>query len=374
MTRATLLRPTLLPGLTRLWRDRHTLQLGLDSTRAVLVEVANPRAVLLLDLLDGTHSERDVLDRAHRLRVDPDDARTLLAALRAAGLVVPAHTLLPANLAEPTRARLVDEADALALGATEATGTPAQALRRRRASRVVVTGAGRLGGPIAVALAQAGVGHVDPDLRGLVRPADLAGSGLLPDDVGRHTADAVVDAIARSAPDTLTGPVRRRRADLVVQVGADRPAALLAAGYARRRQPHLLVALRDGVPVVGPLVRPPVGPCLNCLDLHRTDRDPGWAGLAAQLAATDPPSACGVTTLLAAVAVATAEALAHLSGGPVETVGTAVEIVGAGRFRRRAWPPHHGCDCGRTGRWPPHRVPAGPHRSKGTVESVTMAG
>ncbi|MFB9543347.1 TOMM precursor leader peptide-binding protein [Micromonospora sagamiensis] len=354
MTRATLLRPTLLPGLTRLWRDRHTLQLGLDPARAVLLEVANPRAVRLLDLLDGAHSERHILDHATRIRVDRDDARSLLETLRAAGLVVAAHTLLPTGLADPDRARLSDEAGALALGAGDLPGTPAQVLRRRRAARVVVTGSGRLGGPVAVALAQAGVGHVDPDLGGRVRPADLVGTGLLPGDVGRHTAEAVADAIARTAAGTVTSPVRRRRADLVVQVGVDRPAALLAAGFARRRQPHLMLSLRDGVPVIGPLVRPPAGPCLNCLDRHRLDRDPAWPGLAAQLAGDDPTPACGVATLLAAVALATAEALSHVDGGTPETVGAAVEVGGAGRFRRRVWPPHPDCGCLGVRGDPPH--------------------
>lgn len=97
MSRPALPRPVLLPGLTRLWRDRHTLQLGLGSSRAVLVEVANPRAVRLLDLLDGSRSERLVLADAAGVDVRQDEARGLLDALRDAGLVVPAHTLLPAT-------------------------------------------------------------------------------------------------------------------------------------------------------------------------------------------------------------------------------------------------------------------------------------
>lgn len=345
MTRAALARPTLLPGLTRLWRDRHTLQLGLDPGRAVLLEVANPRAVRLLELLDGAHSERSILDHALKIQVGRDEARSLLDALRAAGLVVAAHTLLPQNLAEPARGRLAAEAGALALCAPELPASPAQVLRRRHTARVIVTGSGRLGAPVAVTLAQAGVGHVDPDLTGRVQPVDLVGTGLLPGDVGRPLAAAVADAVGRCAPGTETRPVRRGRADLVVQVGADRPAGLLAAGYAQRRQAHLMIALREGVPVIGPLVRPPVGPCLNCLDLHRLDRDPAWSTLAAQLAADRPGQACGATTLLAAVAYAAAEALAHLDGGTPETVGGAVEVSGAGRFRRRSWSSHPSCGC-----------------------------
>ncbi|MER6592978.1 hypothetical protein ABT214_14230, partial [Micromonospora purpureochromogenes] len=69
LSRPPLPRPTLLPGLTRLWRDRHTLQLGLDPGRAVLLEVADPRAARLLDLLDGSRSERGILADAAAARI-----------------------------------------------------------------------------------------------------------------------------------------------------------------------------------------------------------------------------------------------------------------------------------------------------------------
>ena len=87
----------------------------------------------LLDLLDGTRSERAVLTQAAAAQVTADDARTLLDALRDAGLLVPAHSLLPRDLAGPVRARLAAEAGALALAAARLPGTPAQVLRRRRA-------------------------------------------------------------------------------------------------------------------------------------------------------------------------------------------------------------------------------------------------
>ncbi|GAB3969751.1 hypothetical protein V1634_21570 [Plantactinospora veratri] len=356
MTRTVLPRPTLLPGLARLWRDRHTLQLGLDPRRAVLVEVANPSAGRLLDLLDGSRSERAVLDHAETINVSRDDARTLIDTLRAAGLVVAAQTLLPTDLPEPARQRLSAEAAALALHGRDSPGTPAQLLRRRAAARVVVTGQGRLAAPVAVTLAHAGVGQVHPDLRGQVRPADIVGGGgLLATDVRRPSAAAVADAIARSVPGTTTRAVRRGTADLVVQVGADRPAGLLAAGYAQQRQAHLLLTMRDGVPVVGPLVRAAGSPCLNCVDLHRRDRDPGWPGLAAQLAAGDGQEPCLTSTLVTAVGYAVGEVLTFLDGGTPETVGGAVEVTGAGRLRRRTWPPHPACGCTRRRRGTPSR-------------------
>ncbi|MDG4804864.1 TOMM precursor leader peptide-binding protein [Micromonospora sp. WMMD980] len=341
-----LIRPTLLPGLTRLWRDRRTLQLGVEPGPAVLVDISTPGVTHLLDLLDGTRSERAVLTAASAARVPAHEARALLEALRAAGLVVPAQTLLPRDLAGPPRARLVAEADALALAAPHLPGTPARLLRRRRSARVLVTGSGRLGAAVAVALAQAGVGHVVPDLSGPVRAGDLVGTGLPGTELGRPLAPAVCEALARCAPGTVTGPLRTARPDLVVQLGVGRPAELLAARHARRRQPHLLLDLRGGVPVVGPLVRPPAGPCLRCLDLHRRDRDPAWPALAAQLAADGGESPCTATTRLAATAFATAEALAQLDGGTPETLGAAVEVRAAGRLRRRRWSPHPSCGCG----------------------------
>jgi hypothetical protein len=346
------LRPTLLPGLVRVWRGSHTLQLGLDPARAVLVDLPDPGAARMLDLLDGSRSEQTVLAEASDGGVAIGDARELLTTLHAAGLVLAAPALLPTTLAGDERRRLIGESAALALRRTTdelVTGpAPAQILRRRSAARVVVAGRGRLGAGIAVALAEAGVRHVHPDLAGAVAPAELSGGPLRAADVGRPRAEAVTDAIHRASPETRTHPVRRTAPSLVVQLGHDQPVTLLAARHARRRQPHLAVTLREGVVVVGPFVPAAGGPCLNCLDLHRRERDAGWPEISARSDAATPEP-CGVATVLAATAYATAEALAFLDGRPVETLGAAVRITAPGRFRRRSWPPHPECGCATRG-------------------------
>lgn len=347
MTPSSLSRPTLLPGLSRLWRDGHTLQLGLDPTRAVLLEMPDPRAAHLLDLLDGAHSERLILARAGRLGLSVDDSRALIDSLRAAGLVVGARALLPGHLADEARRRLAAEATALALHGPARAATPAQVLRRRAGARVVLTGRSRLAAPVAVTLAESGVGHVFPDLPGRVTAAETAGGPLNPADARRPRALAVAEAVTRAAPGTAVGPVRRGHASIVVVLGHDRPAALLAAAYAQRREAHLALAVRDGVVVVGPLVTPAGSPCLNCLDLHRRDRDPAWPQVAAQLgpAGDEHAEPCTAPTLLAATAHAAAEVLAYLDDGPTATVGAALEISAPGCTRRRTWPPHPGCGC-----------------------------
>jgi hypothetical protein len=353
MTRTPLPRPTLIPGLPRIWRGPGELQIGLDPAHAVLLHLPDPRTAQVLDLLDGRRPERVVLLRAAELGVPPDDARALLDLLHAAGLVLPSAALLPATLPAETRHRLSGEAAALALDAaardsrgTRTASAPARVFRRRRAARVVISGRGRLGATIAVALAESGVGHVHPDLSGVVGPDELAGAPLQPADVGSPRRAAVAAAIQRTVPGTDVHGVRRMPASLVVQLAHDEPTTLVAAGHAGRRQPHLAVAIRDGAAVIGPLVTAGGTPCLSCLDLHRRERDAGWPG-ALPPANGDVAEPCAVTTLLAATAYATAEALAYLDGRTPETVGAAVEITAPGRFRRRTWPPHQDCDCRR---------------------------
>jgi bacteriocin biosynthesis cyclodehydratase domain-containing protein len=362
-------RPTLLPGLARAWRGPHTLQLGADSPRAISIDLPDPRVARMLDLLDGRRTERAVLTRIAADGSSAEDARVLLNALHAAGFVLPAADLLPPALPEAARQRLIGEATVLALDRPPDRPPPGQILRRRAAARIVITGTGRLAAPIAVALAEAGAGQIHADVAGAVLPSELPGGPLRSGDVGLPRAEAIAAAIRRAAPQTGTRAVRRGAATLVVQLGYAEPAALLAAAHAQRRQAHLVVALRDGSVVVGPLVRPGGGPCLNCLELHRRDRDPGRPAPAGPYSATAEP--CAVATLLAGTGYAVAEALAFLDGGSPATLGASVEIAAPGRTRRRTWAPHPDCRCGRR---PRRRTggPAPPERLK-AEPSVTMA-
>jgi hypothetical protein len=351
-------RPTLLPGLRRLWRDGHSLQLGTDPRRAVVLDFVDPATARVLDLLDGSRTERVVIREAAGLGVPAEAAEALLTALTGAGLLVGAHTLLPDDLIEPVRRRLATEVAALALMGSGA-GTPAEAVRRRAGAHVLVSGYGRLAAPIAAALAEAGVGHVDPALSGRATVADAGLGGILPTDAGRWRSTAAGEAVIRIAPGTDLGPLREGTATFVVQAGMHRPAELTALAYARRRVPHRCLELRDGLAVVGPLVPPAGSPCLNCLDLHRRDRDPAWPALAAQLSTgglstgSEAVAACSVTTALIAVGYATDEVLTFLDGGVPRTIGTTIEIAGPGRERRRTWPAHPRCGCAR------RPVPAG---------------
>lgn len=311
-------RPALLPGLRPMWRDRRTVQLGTDPELARVLELPHRSAARLLELLDGSRTERALVAEMGRLGMGPADVHAVLDTLAEAGLVVPAQTLMPAALPPGRREKLADEAAALALRRAETAGTPARVLQRRARARVIVAGTDRLARLVAAVLSDAGVGKV-----GLVA----------------SPGDAATVSTGGERPE---GTLRATDATFRVQVGY----AVSSRGT-RRRVPHLALAVRDGVAVVGPLVPAAGGPCLRCLDLHRTDRDPGWPALAAQLAAGPGRDPCPAATRLTAAGFAAAEALAYLDGAEPTTVGTTVEINGVRPWRRRTWTPHPACDCTR---------------------------
>ncbi|WP_117213190.1 hypothetical protein, partial [Allorhizocola rhizosphaerae] len=331
MSRSSLIpRPTLLPGLRPLWRDRHHVQLGTDPRQAVVLELPHPAAAKLFDMLDGSHTEPMIIAELARIGLPEDEAREVLAVLTGTGLVVAADTLMPPAVPAERRGRIAREAAALALRFRQRPASPATILHRRHTARVIIAGDGPVAAHLITTLAEAGVGTV-----GKVTEAG-------------DTAKPVISA-DRS-------PTVRADSAFVVQIGR-----LVDVGRrgARQRPPRLVFGVRDGVAIVGPLIPSDRGPCLRCLDLHRTDRDPAWPQLVAQLE-TDP-GPCAAATLMTAAGFAAAEVLTFIDGGDPTTIGTTVEIDGVAPWRRRTWTPHPACDCTPRTRpahdQPPHSTP-----------------
>ena len=316
MSQQTLTRPILLPGLRPLWRSPHAVQLGTDPGQAMVLEFPHPAAVQLLDLLDGSRTEHAIIAEMNRLGLSVDEARKLLGDLIEAGLVVSAHTLMPAALPPEIRDRMATEAAALALRFRERPATPATILRRRYDARVIIAGEGTLAALMITTLGEAGVG--------LVATITEPGGPAIP-----------VISVISGHP----SPRGEQAASFVVQIGWMARAPQRCA----RGLPHLAVGVRDGVAIVGPLVPADGGPCLRCIDFHRTDRDPAWPRLAAQLIRT--PAPCAAATLHTAAGFAVAEVLAYLDGGRPTTIGTTVEINGVAPWRRRMWTTHPKCGC-----------------------------
>jgi bacteriocin biosynthesis cyclodehydratase domain-containing protein len=117
--------------------------------------------------------------------------------------------------------------------------------------------------------------------------------------------------------------------------------------------PHLLVRVRDGTGLVGPMVVPGVTSCLRCADLHRSDHDSAWPAVAAQL--RDTVGTADRATVLATAALAVNQVdrvLRAIRGeglacpGPPPTLDTTLEFdVDASSIVARRWARHPRCSC-----------------------------
>jgi hypothetical protein len=391
------MRPALKPGLETVWRNRDTVQIGIDPRRAIAL-TGMRGAAGLLRLLDGSRDRHQVLAAAGDLGMDTTAADRVLTLLAAAGALddCPAggHAL-PAG----TRARLAPELATTSLARRDADGG-AGTLARRQAARVRVHGASRAGLWIAGLLSAAGVGLVlstgpaapRPGPAGTATPPPLgepgtttgqpstatsrtgtttgqpstatSGTGSLTGQPGTATSGTGSltgqPGTATSGTGSLTDrpgpaigrrPRPRRRPDLVILAdshGRELPGVL--AGHA---VPHLAASASEAIGVVGPLVLPGRSACLRCLDLARTERDPAWPLILAQLAgqATVDPLGCDTVLATMVAAQAAAQALAFLDQGAqaaaAVTNGTLELVLPGWQWRRRTWHPHPQCGCQR---------------------------
>ncbi|KWX20543.1 cyclodehydratase [Mycolicibacterium wolinskyi] len=116
---------------------------------------------------------------------------------------------------------------------------------------------------------------------------------------------------------------------------------------------HLPVRVRDGAGLVGPLVLPGVTSCLQCADLHRSDKDAAWPAVAAQLRGA--VGSANRATLLATAALALRQVdlviravgdAAAPATDPPPTLNTTLELDADGySIVARRWSRHPECPC-----------------------------
>ena len=345
------MRPVLKAGLLPVWRDRDTLQFGIDPRRAVALGGLGPAAAVI-SLLDGSRDRDHLIATAQAYGIPAEAVTQVLAVLAEAGVLDDFPLGLHASLPDRVRARLGPELATAALAYGDGDGG-ARILARRRAAFVRVHGAGRTGACLASFLAASGVGHVacaDPEP---AETADLTPAGLIEADLGEPRQDGAARAVERAAPDVRTrdnGAVP----DLVVLTRPTLPD--LTGGLMRDRVPHLAVWADEAIGVIGPLVRPGRSACLRCVYLRKADADPQWPKIVAQATfARARPQACDTVLAAMAAAFACAQALALIDRGPGTAVppevpvtvnGTLEVVLPDWQWRRRTWPPHPACSCG----------------------------
>lgn len=300
------MRPALKPGLLPVWRDRDTVQIGVDPRRAVAL-TGMGGASALLSLLDGSRDREDLLTAAACQGIPAGTTERVLTLLAAGGALVdaPAGPLgwLPLEL----RHRLRSELATASLAHDHGDGG-VRAVARRRSAFICIDGERRLARAIARVLASAGVGRI--------RFGTWTGRG-------------------------------RTQPDLVILAGHQpqpAPDHLVRAG-----QPHLAVMAGEAIGIIGPLVLPGRSACLRCLHYARAGSDRSWPLILAQLASRRPdPPACDAALTALVAAQAAAQVLAAIGASPALSPlanGTLEIVLPGWRWRRRSWQPHPDCPC-----------------------------
>jgi hypothetical protein len=341
------MRPALKVGLRPLWRDKETLQIGVDPRRARALTGLG-KAAAVVSLLDGSRETAEVVRTAEAYGIGQETVYQVIGLLSSAGVLDDFPARLRAALPDCLRARIGPELACAALAYRHADGG-AGVLSRRRAAFVRVYGAGRVGACVTTFLAASGVASVSCLDTGTAEAADVTPAGLGVADVGTSRAAGVARAVHRVAPEVCTANDARRLPDVAVITGQPDPVLLTA--LVRDRVPHLVVQADEAIGVVGPLVMPGHSACVRCVDLSKAARDPAWPTILAQACGAEAPAAtqaCGTVLAAGAAALAAAQALTLIDrvGAPAAANGTLEVVLPEWQWQRRGWPPHPACTCG----------------------------
>ncbi|MFE2978940.1 ThiF family adenylyltransferase [Streptomyces sp. NPDC059258] len=401
--------PMLKPALRRAWRGRNTVQFGVTPAHAVTLGPVDIATGSFLELLDGTRGLPLLHEEARALGLSEHHVDVLLRRLTEAGLLDDPRSAVPESDVLRRRAEVMDRQRPDVASLSVVRPEPGGGLRRmaaRRAMRVQVRGAGRVGASIASVLSGAGVGQVEVLDGGRTEPWDVAPGGLPPQSVGERRDVAARRLFHRSAP----GPAPRRArtgerggADsagdglagagpagaglagsagqppglsLIIVAPRDglavyAPVADTAGPWIASGTPHLYAGVIEATGVVGPLVLPGGTGCAGCLELHRADRDPQWPRMLAQWRSgrRGAVPACDLGLATAVAGLAAAHALAFLDGDLPACTGARWEAaLPLLDWRSEQIGPHADCSCGAAGG-------AGRERASGAVPAQdTMAG
>ncbi|WP_123455310.1 TOMM precursor leader peptide-binding protein [Streptomyces sp. PanSC19] len=392
--------PMVKPALRRAWRSLQCVQFGVAPAHAVVLDPVDQVTGAVLGLLDGTRGTALLRAEARALGLPDGRLEALLGRLESAGLLTDAATGRPGKAGpaagavdvalDPLRADLAS-LSVVHPGPERAAGT----LAARRALRVQVRGAGRVGTTVASLLAAAGVGSVEVLDSGRVEPWETAPGGLPAESVGERRATAARRLVTRwtrdpgrgtrppgrgaraggTGPDGRGGPAGAGRAggsrgrggrggageavgepglSLVVVtprdgLGAYVPDPLPAEPWISTGTPHLYAGVLEATGTVGPLVLPGGTACARCLQEELTDRDPVTPRLLAQWrsGAPHPLPACDLGLATAVAGLAAAHALAFLDGDLPASTGTRWEAsLPLLEWRAERLGPHPACPCG----------------------------
>ncbi|MFE2595335.1 ThiF family adenylyltransferase [Streptomyces sp. NPDC059396] len=361
--------PMVKPALRRAWRERQTVQFGVTPAHAVLVGPVDTATGSFLELLDGTRGLPLLRERARAMGLPDGLADSLVRRLSAAGVLDDPDEGGPAaeGLRKRTGAfdRLRPDLASLSVVHREP-GAGIRRLAARRAMRVQVRGAGRVGAAVAAVLAASGVGRVDVLDGGCAEEGDVAPGGLPAHSVGERRDVAARQLVRRSAPGRPPSAAEYGEScgegepglSLVIVAPRDGLAAYApdpatAEPWIATGTPHLYTGVIEATGLVGPLVLPGGTACAECVARARAERDPGWPRMLAQWRSghrTPAVPACDLGLATAVAGLAAAHALSFLDGDLPASTGARWEAsLPLLDWRAERVTPHPDCSCGAAG-------------------------
>lgn len=378
--------PMVKPALRRGWRDLNTVQFGMTPAHALTLGPVDTATGSFLDLLNGTRGPALLREEGHRMDLPEGHVDRVVERLARAGLLDDSRGGGPDADTLRRKPEVLDRLrpDLASLSLT--TSEPGDAIRHlaaRRALRVRVRGAGRVGAVLSGLLSGAGVGAVDVLDGGHVEPWDVAPGGLPAESIGARRDETARRVVRRAAPGRppRRGPGTPPAEDspgfsLVIvaprdDVAVHTPDPASADSLMASGTPHLYAGVVEGTGIVGPLVLPGETGCAGCLHADRTDRDPAWPRLVAQWRSGRQHQVrpCDLTLAATVAGLAAAHALAFLDGRTPSSVGARWEVsLPDLRWRTRLVRPHPACPCGAAGKGNGEHIPVDGERR------ATMAG
>lgn len=109
--------------------------------------------------------------------------------------------------------------------------------------------------------------------------------------------------------------------------------------------PHLPIVFTDTGVHLGPFIEPGVGPCLYCLERHRTDADPARPAIASQLWGRISPTECPLVTAEVAALSLRLTIRRLAAHRPAEAATSVFLDAATGETTTREWVRHPECGC-----------------------------
>ncbi|MDO5671672.1 MAG: hypothetical protein Q4G30_02275 [Actinomycetaceae bacterium] len=264
--------------------------------------------------------------RASRLRITPNKASRILKKIRELGVLTPA-----------TREGTSDTEGRYWLRRLGS----AHLVHNRSLHTVMLTSLDPLGRMLALGLACAGIGTLITNDTQAIPWASSAWWGL--NLVGMQRREGLrLDFKSRGLSTKVT--TSATEIDLLVSINSPVEDPVLAQEALSRGIPHLPITFTGTSMRVGPLVTARLGPCIQCVNLHRTQLDPAWPLTATQLYST-PPLEADASLIMQGAGKALSASLSFLDRRDETQIGAVNIINSEGQTSREEIRAHPDCGC-----------------------------